>query len=90
MLWCFIKGDEGVKSDFARRISGFVDMYYMNKCKLYYLVNFIIVYDGFMFYDLVSYNGKYNMVNGELNNDGLNDNLFWNCGYEGEIGDKVV
>jgi len=86
----FIKGDEGVKSDFARRISGSADMYHTNKRKPYHSVNFITAHDGFTLHDLVSYNGKHNMANGESNNDGSNDNLSWNCGHEGETGDKAV
>lgn len=46
-------------------------------------INFIIVYDGFILVDLVFYNDKYNEVNGENNNDGVNDNESWNCGVEG-------
>ena len=86
----FIKGDDGVKSDFARRISGSADMYHVNNRKPYHSVNFITAHDGFTLRDLVSYNGKHNMANGEFNNDGSNDNLSWNCGAEGETGDQGV
>lgn len=44
-----------------------------------------MVYDGFILVDLVVYNGKYNYVNGENGNDGVNDNYSWNCGVEGFI-----
>src|SRR5207248_1227053 len=40
--------------------------------------------------DLVSYNGKQNEANGEGNRDGMNDNLSWNCGVEGESDDPAV
>jgi glycogen operon protein len=40
--------------------------------------------------DLTSYNGKHNEANGEGNQDGINDNLSWNCGVEGESTDTAV
>lgn len=33
---------------------------------------------------MVSYNDKYNQANGENSQDGINENLSWNCGAEGE------
>jgi isoamylase len=86
----FIKGDEGCKSDFARRISGSSDLYHVNKRKPYHSINFITAHDGFTLRDLVSYNEKHNMANGESNNDGSNDNLSWNCGSEGVTNDAAV
>ncbi|PON70062.1 Glycoside hydrolase [Trema orientale] len=53
-------------------------------------VNFVIAHDGFTLYDLVSYNFKHNDANGEGGNDGSNDNLSWNCGYEGETNDIFI
>lgn len=38
------------------------------------------MYDGFILVDLVIYNNKNNLVNGEENNDGENYNCSWNCG----------
>jgi glycogen operon protein len=38
----------------------------------------------------VSYNQKHNESNGESNCDGINDNLSWNCGVEGDIGDPAI
>ena len=86
----FIKGDEGLKSDFARRLSGSSDLYHNHNRKPYHSVNFITAHDGFTLRDLVSYNGKHNTANGEFNNDGSNDNLSWNCGAEGETSDAHV
>jgi pullulanase/glycogen debranching enzyme len=37
-------------------------------------------------YDLVAYNCKHNEANGHNNTDGANDNLSWNCGWEGDSG----
>ncbi|KAJ3693124.1 hypothetical protein LUZ60_012219 [Juncus effusus] len=83
----FIKGDIGMKGSFATRISGSADLYQINKRKPYHSVNFIIAHDGFTLYDLVSYNSKHNDANGEGGRDGCNDNISWNCGFEGETDD---
>ena len=47
-------------------------------------------HDGFTLNDLVSYDAKHNEANGEGNRDGINENLSWNCGAEGESGDPAV
>ncbi len=43
-------------------------------------INFITCHDGFTLNDLVSYNEKHNLDNGENNRDGANRNDSWNCG----------
>jgi hypothetical protein len=43
-------------------------------------INFVCAHDGFTFADLVTYNEKHNLANGEDNNDGENHNNSWNCG----------
>lgn len=43
-------------------------------------VNFVCAHDGFTLADLVTYNNKHNLSNGEDNNDGENHNNSWNCG----------
>jgi isoamylase len=53
-------------------------------------INFITCHDGFTLRDLVSYNDKYNLTNGENNRDGTNQNLTWNCGEEDEISNSQV
>lgn len=58
--------------------------------KPYQNINFVIAHDGFTLYDLVSYNQKRNQDNGEQNKDGSNDNVSWNCGFEGETQDAHV
>ncbi len=53
-------------------------------------INFVTAHDGMTLRDLVSYNGKYNLANGEDNRDGSDDNRSWNCGVEGETDDPDV
>ena len=43
-------------------------------------INFVTAHNGFTLHDLVAYNEKHNIANGENNNDGENHNLSWNCG----------
>jgi glycogen operon protein len=53
-------------------------------------INFVTCHDGFTLNDLVSYNKKRNLANGENNRDGHNDNLSWNCGVEGPTDNPKV
>lgn len=48
--------------------------------KPWHSINFICAHDGFTLADLVTYNNKSNLSNGEDNRDGENHNLSWNCG----------
>jgi isoamylase len=41
-------------------------------------------------HDLVTYNDKANIANGENNRDGSSDNHNWNCGFEGETDEPLV
>jgi isoamylase len=86
----FWKGDDGVLSDFAYRLTGSSDLYEMDGRKPYASINFVTVHDGFTLNDLVSYNEKHNEANGENNNDGANDNNSWNMGVEGPTDDPEV
>jgi glycogen operon protein len=53
-------------------------------------VNFVTAHDGFTLADLVSYNDKHNLGNGEDNRDGSNDNKSFNHGAEGPTDDEAV
>lgn len=83
----FIKGNPNSKSLFANALTGSANHYPFNP---FSGVNYITAHDGFTLADLVSYNSKHNLANGENNNDGTNDNESWNCGYEGETENKKV
>jgi glycogen operon protein len=50
----------------------------------------VTCHDGFTLADLVSYNEKHNLANGEDNRDGANDNESWNCGAEGPTDDAGI
>ncbi len=85
----FLKGDRGVVGEMVQRIMGSPDLYAAAGRKPTASINFITCHDGFTLRDLVSYNEKHNLDNGENNNDGANDNNSWNCGVEGETADPA-
>ena len=86
----FWKGDGGVASEFATRISGSSDLYQWNGRRPHASVNFITCHDGFTMNDLVSYDHKHNEANQEGNRDGADHNESWNCGAEGPTDDPEI
>ena len=80
----FWRGDGGLIGEFARRITGSSDLYGSSGRAPHASINFVTAHDGFTLRDLVSYNTKHNLANGEDNRDGNDNNLSWNCGVEGE------
>lgn len=80
----FIKGDFGQIPELLKRIFGSPDIFKRDNRSPYSSINFISCHDGFTLYDLVSYNTKHNISNGENNRDGENHNNSYNWGEEGE------
>jgi len=78
----------GYAGEFAERLCGSPALYAAGGRAPRHSVNFVTAHDGFSLADLVSYNRKRNLGNGEGNRDGEEHNLSWNCGDgEGEDGD---
>lgn len=86
----FVRGDRGLVDKVATCLTGSSDLYADDHRLPSSSINFITCHDGFTLWDLVSYNGKNNIANGEENRDGTNDNLSWNCGVEGATDDPHV
>ena len=86
----FIKGDDETVKALASRILASPDLYGHQAREPEQSVNFVTCHDGFTLNDLVSYNVKHNMANGEGNRDGNNNNLSWNCGVEGPTTDPAI
>ncbi len=84
-LWLQQKGNLGL---FACRFAGSDDIF--SKYTSSKSINFIASHDGFNLQDLVSYNQKHNLANGEQNRDGDNENYSYNHGVEGETDDESV
>lgn len=80
----FWRGDNKQIGEFASRISGSSDIFGYSNRDIWSSVNFLTSHDGFNLRDLVSYNEKHNIVNGEDNRDGNSANWSWNSGEEGE------
>jgi glycogen operon protein len=86
----FVKGDPGIIGDVASRIAGSADIYEAAGEYPINSVNFVTCHDGFTLNDLVSYDYKHNEANGEGNRDGIDENLSWNCGWEGPTDDPGI
>jgi glycogen operon protein len=83
----FWRGDGGLASEIAARLSGSPDLYEDDGRKPYASINFVTAHDGFTLQDLVSYDRKHNDANKEGNRDGSDHNDSWNCGVEGPTDD---
>ncbi|XP_027340326.1 isoamylase 1, chloroplastic isoform X2 [Abrus precatorius] len=86
----FIKGTDGFAGAFAECLCGSPNLYQGGGRKPWNSINFVCAHDGFTLADLVTYNNKHNLPNGEDNNDGENHNNSWNCGQEGEFASTSV
>ena len=87
-LRVFLKGGAEAAPELYMRIRGSNDLYGDEDAAA--SINFITCHDGFTLNDLVSYNEKHNLDNGENNRDGANRNDSWNCGVEGETTDPEI
>ncbi len=86
----FLRGDPGTVGDLATRLSGSADLYQRGGRAPHHSINFVTSHDGFTLADLVSYDRKHNVENGEGERDGGDDNLSWNCGVEGPTSDPAI
>jgi glycogen operon protein len=85
----FWRGQANV-GEFAQRFTGSSDLYQDDGRDPFASINFVTAHDGFTLSDLVSYNEKHNLANGEENRDGSNDNRSWNHGVEGQTTDAAI
>eukprot|EP00698_Gefionella_okellyi_P012465 TRINITY_DN3355_c0_g1_i3.p1 TRINITY_DN3355_c0_g1~~TRINITY_DN3355_c0_g1_i3.p1 ORF type:complete len:776 (-),score=117.19 TRINITY_DN3355_c0_g1_i3:65-2392(-) len=81
-FWCH---KHAILSEAATRLAGSSDLYQPAGRRPRASLNFITCHDGFTLRDLVSYDFKHNEANGENNNDGMNDNISANGGWEGDM-----
>jgi len=79
----FWRGDNDTIFNFMQRIIGSPDIYQRTNRSPLHSINFITCHDGFTMLDLVSFNEKHNLANGENNQDGDNNNISFNYGVEG-------
>jgi len=79
----FWRGEPLARNMLASRITGSSDLYADPGKLPRNSINFITSHDGFTLNDLVSYNKKHNLANGQDNRDGENQNWSFNFGVEG-------
>ncbi|NMO04210.1 glycogen debranching protein GlgX [Gordonia sp. TBRC 11910] len=84
------RGEPATLGEFASRLTGSSDLYGTTGRRPSASINFVTAHDGFPLADLVSYNEKHNMANGEDNRDGESHNRSWNCGVEGPTDDPEI
>ena len=86
----FWKGDDDSTWSMAQRLRSSPDLYNGKPVSLGRSVNLLTAHDGFTLMDLVSFNSKHNLANGEDNRDGENHNNSWNHGVEGPSSDHAI
>ncbi len=86
----FWRGSDRTLAEFAYRFTGSSDLYETSNRRPHASINFVTCHDGFTLRDLVSYNEKHNLANGEEGRDGDSHNRSWNCGHEGETDDVEI
>ncbi|MCW3494312.1 glycogen debranching protein GlgX [Microbacterium sp. SSM24] len=74
---------------FATRLAGSSNTFSAERGPLA-SVNFVTAHDGFTLRDLVSYDVKHNLGNGEQNRDGADTNRSFNHGAEGPTDDATI
>ncbi len=74
---------------FATRLAGSSNTFSAERGPLA-SVNFVTAHDGFTLRDLVSYDVKHNLGNGEQNRDGADTNRSFNHGAEGPTDDEGI
>ena len=82
--------NSGHRGDLAMRLCGSSDLYQAYRRAPAESVNYVVSHDGFTLRDLLSYNHRHNLANGENNRDGHGHNLNFNCGAEGPSNDPAV
>jgi glycogen operon protein len=86
----FLKSADHSIPHLKQRLLGSPDLYNKPHHPPEQSINFVTCHDGFTLNDLVSYNEKHNISNGEQNLDGTNNNISWNCSVEGPTNDPAI
>ncbi len=86
----FWRGEPATLAEFGSRFTGSSDLYEADTRKPMASINFVTCHDGFTLADLVAYNEKHNLANGEDGLDGESHNRSWNHGVEGPTDDPAI
>ncbi|KQP31105.1 glycogen debranching protein [Methylobacterium sp. Leaf104] len=86
----FWRGDRGTLAKVTQGLSGSREIFAASSRWPLSSINFAASHDGFTLADVVAYEEKHNLANGEDNRDGHGHNLSRNYGVEGETTDPVI
>ncbi|WP_424947968.1 glycogen debranching protein GlgX [Candidatus Spongiihabitans sp.] len=86
----FWRGDAGEAGELARRLHGSADLFEADGRAPNASINLVTSHDGFSLADLVSYESRHNLANGENNRDGHALNFSRNYGIEGETSQQPI
>lgn len=86
----FWRGASHGVQELATRLSGSPDLFDDDGRPPAASVNYVTAHDGFTMRDVVSYDVKHNLANGESNRDGSDNNRSWNHGWEGDTDDPEI
>ena len=86
----FWLGHPSNRGEFARRLCASSDVFHQRGRAPAASINYVVSHDGFTLRDLLSFEQRHNLANGEDNRDGHAHNLGWNCGVEGASDDPGV
>jgi glycogen operon protein len=86
----FVRSEARLAHELAIRLAGSPDIFGGSEQGPLASVNFLTCHDGFTLADLVTYEHKHNLGNGEDNRDGNSWNHSSNAGVEGPTGDPAV
>ncbi len=86
----FWRGDPGQIPGMAGRLSGSSDVFNHSGRKPWASVQYVASHDGFTLQDIVSYDHRHNLPNGESNKDGHEPNYSANHGVEGPTRDRAI
>lgn len=86
----FWRGDSGLAADLADRLTGSAQQFDHSGRPATASVNLLTAHDGFTLSDVVSYNTKHNMANGEDDRDGHGENFSDNMGAEGPTDNRRI
>ncbi|KQP07200.1 glycogen debranching protein [Methylobacterium sp. Leaf99] len=86
----FWRGDRGVLSKVTQGLSGSREIFAASGRTPLASINYAASHDGFTLADVVAYEDKHNLANGEDNRDGHGHNLTRNYGVEGPSDDPAI
>ncbi|UFN47286.1 glycogen debranching protein GlgX [Roseomonas sp. OT10] len=86
----FWRGDAGMRPQLAARLNASSGMFDRRRRQPWASVNYVASHDGQPLQDVVSYEQKHNLANGEGNRDGHGENFSRNWGVEGPSDDPEI